>query len=159
MRVGPFGEGTNCTLHLVSSGRRSEDLGLPLRRLVAVAACMRGVGTHASRLVIEVMTKPWAYCVCASWRVQSFRSHWTGNSSTKVDLLLCLMWRGVQRSKTKLMPEFSPLASLPRRGSLVVSALRLRSAFLLFAFCRRGDGKWRASLGGCTVFPSTGFLG
>jgi len=80
--VGPCGEGANCTLHLVLDGRRSEVLGLPLGRLVAVAACMMGVGTPSSRLVIEVMTKPCACCVCASWRVQSFGSYWTRNSST-----------------------------------------------------------------------------
>ena len=59
--VGPCGEGANCTLHLVSGGRRSEFLGLPLGRFVAVAAYMTGVGTPASRLMIEVMTKP---CAC-----------------------------------------------------------------------------------------------
>ena len=82
MCVGPFGDGANCTLHMVSSGGRFEALGLPMGRLVAVATCMRGVGTLASRPVIEVMTKPCACCVCASWRVQSFGSHWTRNSST-----------------------------------------------------------------------------
>jgi len=61
MWVGSCGEGANCTMHMVSGGRRSEVLGLPLGRLVAVAAWMRGVGTLASRLVIEVMTKP---CAC-----------------------------------------------------------------------------------------------
>jgi len=40
------------------------------------------------------------------------------------------------------MPAFSPLASLPRRGYLVVGFLRLRSVFLLSALFRRGDGKW-----------------
>ncbi len=34
------------------------------------------------------------------------------------------------------------LASLPRRSSWVVCALRLRSAFLLSALLRRGAGKW-----------------
>ena len=50
------------------------------------------------------------------------------------------------------MPAFSPLASLPRRGSLVVSALRLRSAFRLSAFLRRGDGQCSVSLVICTTF-------
>ena len=58
--VGPCGEGANCSLHLVSVGRCSELLGLPLGRFVAVAAYMSGVGTHESRLMIEVMTKPCA---------------------------------------------------------------------------------------------------
>ena len=53
MWVGPCGEGVNCTLHMVSGGSRSEVLGLPLGRLVAVAAWMRGVGTPPSRLMIE----------------------------------------------------------------------------------------------------------
>ena len=88
--VGPCWEGANCTLLLVCGGRRSEDLGLSLGRLVAVAACMRGVGTPTSRLVIEVMTKPCACCVCASWRVQFSGFHWTRNFSTLVDLLLFL---------------------------------------------------------------------
>jgi len=61
MCVGPCGEGATCTLYLVSGGRRSEFLGLPLGRFVAVAACTRGVGTPSSRLAIEVMTKP---CAC-----------------------------------------------------------------------------------------------
>ena len=59
--IGPCGEGANCTLHLVSSGRRSEFLGLPLGRFVAVAACTRVVRTPATRLVIVVMRKP---CLC-----------------------------------------------------------------------------------------------
>ena len=59
--VGPCGDGANCTLHLVSSGRCSEFLGLPLGRFVAVTASMRGAGTPSSRLVIEVMMKP---CAC-----------------------------------------------------------------------------------------------
>jgi hypothetical protein len=80
--VGPCGEDANCTLHLVSGGRRSEFLGLPLGRFDAVAASTRGVGIPSSRLVIEVMTKPCACWVCASWRVQSSGSHWTRNSST-----------------------------------------------------------------------------
>ncbi len=50
------------------------------------------------------------------------------------------------------MHAFSPLASLPRRGSLVVSALRLRSSLLLPALLRRGDGKWSVSLGIFTEF-------
>ena len=50
------------------------------------------------------------------------------------------------------MPAVSPLASLPRRGSLVVSALRLRSDLRLSAFLRRGDGKCSMSLGMCSVF-------
>jgi len=59
--VGPCGDGANCTLHLVSGGRRSEFLGLPLGRFAAVAASMRGVGIPSSRLVMKVMTKP---CAC-----------------------------------------------------------------------------------------------
>ena len=69
------------------------------------------------------------------------------------------MRRGVQRSKTRLMLAFSLLASLPRRGSLVASALRLRFAFLLSAFRYRGCGKRSVSLGGCTAFSSMGSLG
>ncbi len=71
MCVGPYGEAANCTLHIMSGGGRSEALGLPLGRLVTVTTCLRGVGTPASRLDIEVMTKPYACCVCASWRVQT----------------------------------------------------------------------------------------
>jgi hypothetical protein len=63
--IGPCGEGANCTLHLVFGGRRSVVLGLPLGRLVAIAACMRGVGNPASRMVISVMIKPRA-CVFGS---------------------------------------------------------------------------------------------
>jgi hypothetical protein len=59
--VGPCGEGANCTLHLVSGGRRSEFFGLSLGRFVVVAACKRCVLTPSSRLVLEVMTKP---CAC-----------------------------------------------------------------------------------------------
>ena len=65
--IGPCGDGTNCTLHLVFDRRRSEFLGLPLERFVTVAACTRGAGTLASRLVIEVMRKPCACCICDSW--------------------------------------------------------------------------------------------
>jgi hypothetical protein len=72
--VGPCDEGANCTLYLVSGGMRSEFLGLPL--------VYEGVGTPTSRLMIEVMTKPCACCICVSWRVQSSGSHWTKNSST-----------------------------------------------------------------------------
>ncbi len=57
------------------------------------------------------------------------------------------------------MHAFSPMASLPRRGSLVVSALRLRSAFLLSALLRRDDGKWSVSLGICTEVCSVVSLG
>jgi len=159
MCIGPCDEGTNCTLHLISSGTRSEFLSLPLGRFGAVVACTRGVGTPASRLVIEVMRKPCAYWICASWRVQSSGSHRTRNSSKNVDLLLCLMRGGAHLARTRLMPALSPLASLPRRGSLVVSALRLRSAFRLSAFRRRGDGKCRVSLGMCTVVFSVVSLG
>ena len=57
------------------------------------------------------------------------------------------------------MPAFSPLASLPRRGSRVVSALRLRSSFLLSALLRRGDGKWSVILFVCISFVSVVSLG
>jgi hypothetical protein len=83
--------------------------------------------------------------------VQSSGSHWTRSSSTKVDRLLCLMRRGVHIARTGLMHAFLPLASLSRRGSLVVSAFRLRSAFRLSAFLRRGDEKCSVSLGICTA--------
>ena len=65
----------------------------------------------------------------------------------------------VHCSRTRLMPAFSPLASLPRRGSLVVSDVRSRSALLLSALLRRGDGKWSVSLGICTEFCSMVSLG
>jgi len=57
------------------------------------------------------------------------------------------------------MHAFLPLASLHRKVSLVVSALRLSSAFRLSAFLRRGDGKWSVSLGICTAFFSMVSLG
>ena len=60
---------------------------------------------------------------------------------------------GVHRSRTRLMHAFSPLASLPRRVSFVVRALRLRSGFRLSAFLRRGDGTWSVNLGIFTAFP------
>ena len=58
MFVGPWGEGANCTRHIVSGGGRSAALGLPLERFATVASSSRGVGTRSSRLVIDVMTKP-----------------------------------------------------------------------------------------------------
>jgi hypothetical protein len=58
--IGPCGEGANCILHLIFGGIRSEFSGMSLGRVVVVAACTRGVGTPASRLVIEVMRKPCA---------------------------------------------------------------------------------------------------
>ena len=58
-----------------------------------------------------------------------------------------------------MMHAFLSLASLPRKDSRVVSALRLRSAFLLSAFLRRGDGKWSVSLVVCTAFVSGVSLG
>jgi hypothetical protein len=57
------------------------------------------------------------------------------------------------------MPAFSPLASLPRRGSLVVRALSFRSDFRLSAFIRREDGKCSVSLGICSAFSSVVSLG
>ena len=105
------------------------------------------------------MTNPCACCICTSRRVKSSGSHWTRNSSTNVNRLLCLMRKGVHLARTRLMPAFSPLALLPRRGSLVVSAFRLRSSFRLSAFLRRGDGKCSVSLGICTALFSVVFLG
>ena len=63
---------------------------------------------------------------------------------------------GVHRSRIRVIPAFSPLASLPRRGSIVVCALRFRYVFRLFAFLRRGDGKWSVSLDIGTVFDLCG---
>jgi hypothetical protein len=76
-----------------------------------------------------------------------------------VEFLLRVMRRGVHLTRMRLMPAFSPLASLPRRGSRVVGVLRLRSAFLLSALLRRGDGKWSVSLVVCTAFVSVVSLG
>ncbi len=64
--VGLCGESLNRTLYMVIGGRHSKALGLPLGRLFAVAACMRGMGILASMLVIVVMTKPCACRGCAS---------------------------------------------------------------------------------------------
>jgi hypothetical protein len=66
--VGPCEKGANCTLHLVSRGRRSESLGLPL---VTVAACIGGVGTPASRLVIEAMPHYYLWCFLGGGCVHS----------------------------------------------------------------------------------------
>jgi len=63
MCVGPCGEGANWTLHLVSGGGQSAARGVRLGHFVVVAVSRRGVGILASRLVIDVMTKP---CDCCS---------------------------------------------------------------------------------------------
>ena len=68
------------------------------------------------------------------------------------------MRRGVQRESTRVVFTFSPEASLPRRGSLVMGVLRLRFARLLSAFLMRGVGKCRVSLGGGSARPSGGAL-
>ena len=57
------------------------------------------------------------------------------------------------------MPACSLLASLPRRGSIMVRAFRFRSSFRLSAFLRRVDGKWSVSLDIGNVCPSVGSLG
>ena len=63
MCVGPCGEGTNRTRHVVPGGGRSAVLGLPLGRFVAVSVSRRVVGNMSSRLVMNVMTKP-CNCCC-----------------------------------------------------------------------------------------------
>jgi hypothetical protein len=68
------------------------------------------------------------------------------------------MRQGVQRERTRVMFAFSPEASLPGRGSLVMGALRLRFARLLSAFLMRGVGKCSVSFGGGSVCPSGGSL-
>ena len=68
------------------------------------------------------------------------------------------MRRGVQRERTRVMFTFSPEASLPRRSSLVMGALRLRFARLLSALLMRGVGKSSVSLGGGSACPAWGTL-
>ncbi len=53
------------------------------------------------------------------------------------------------------MHALSPLASLPRRGSLGTVALRLRADFLFSARRCRGVGKWSISFGGCSDGPAS----
>jgi hypothetical protein len=72
-----------------------------------------------------------------------------------VVFIFCVMRRGGHLSKILLMLALSPLASLPRRGSLVTVALRLRAAFLFSARRCRGVGKWSISFGGCSDGPAS----
>ena len=69
--------------------------------------------------------------------------------------MFCVMRRGGHLSKTALMHALSPLASLPRRGSLVMVALRFRAAFLFSDRRCRGVGKWSISFGGCSDGPAS----
>ncbi len=69
--------------------------------------------------------------------------------------MFCVMRRGGHLSKTLLILALSPLASLPRRGSLVTVALRLRAAFLLSDRRCRGVGKWSMSFEGCSDGPAS----
>ncbi len=66
-----------------------------------------------------------------------------------------VMRRGGHLSKTLLILALSPLASLPRRGSLVTVALRLRTAFLFSDRRCRGVGKWSMSFEGCYDGPAS----
>ena len=68
------------------------------------------------------------------------------------------MRRGVQRERTSVMWALSPEASLPRRGSLVMGAFRLRFALRLFAFLIRGVGKCSVIFGGGSARPTEGAL-
>ena len=69
--------------------------------------------------------------------------------------LFFVIRRGGHLSKTLLILALSPLASLPRRGSLVTVALRLRAAFLFSDRRCRGVGKWSMSFEGYSVGPAS----
>ncbi len=69
--------------------------------------------------------------------------------------LFCVMRRGEHLSYNTLpMLAMSPLASLPRSGSLVTVAFLFRAAFLFSDRRCRGVGKWSMSLGGCPGGPA-----
>ena len=90
--------------------------------------------------------------------MHSSGSHWTRNSSTKVDLFLCVIRRGGHLSSTTLMRALSSLTSLLLRASRVIYAFCLRSAFLLSHLRFLGDGKCRMVLGGGIIAPSVGVV-
>ena len=68
--------------------------------------------------------------------------HWTRNSSTYVERLLCLTLRGSVRARTRRMDALPPGASLPLRGSVTGACFRLEDwvcfdpFFRLFLKCR-----------------------
>ncbi len=55
----------------------------------------------------------------------------------------------------RVIPAFSPLASLPRSGSRVMSVLRFRFCFRFADLGRRGDGKCSVILGVGPVCPAS----
>ncbi len=100
------------------------------------------VGISSSRLVIASMSKPIVYGSWASSSMQLFGPHWTRNSSTYVERMLCLIRRGSVRARTLRMDALPPRASLPLRGSVIDACFRfegwvcLDPVFLLFLKCR-----------------------
>ncbi len=90
------------------------------------------VGTPFSRLVIDIMSNPRAYCSRDSPKVQCSGPHWTRNTSTHVERRLCLTRISSLRASIFRMDALSPGASLPRRGSMVIDCI------LLAPVCPRG---------------------
>jgi hypothetical protein len=82
----------------------------------------------ASRVVIDTMSNPMLHCSRASPKVQFSGPHWTRNSSTQIDRRPCRTRLGSHRARMYWMLALSPGTSLPRRGSAVVTILRLRFA-------------------------------
>jgi hypothetical protein len=74
------------------------------------------------------MSIPRLYCSRASPKVQFSGPHWTRNSSTQVGRRPCRTRLDLHRAIICWMAALSPGASLPRRGSTVVTLLRLWAA-------------------------------
>ena len=87
------------------------------------------MGTPFSMLVIDIMSNPRAYCSRASPKLQCSGPYWTKNSSTQVERRLCLTRLGSLRANICWIVALSPLASLPRRGSMVVGRILLAHAY------------------------------
>ena len=105
-----------------------------VRRFTLTNGCRSCVGISSSSLVIYTITNFNMYCSCASSSVHIFGPHWTGNSSTHAKHRLCLTFLGSARAKTLRTDAFSPGASLPRRGSMVVVGFRLATGSRLDPF-------------------------
>jgi len=124
-------------MQLVESGGRLKERRCAfVGRLEATKGIKSWEGTVSSRLVIDLMSNYRLYLLRASPKVQFSRPHRTRNSSTNVDRRPCRTRLGSHRARICWMAALSPGASLPRRGSTVVTMLRLWFAR------RRGAPDW-----------------
>jgi len=125
MWSGPWGDGANCTTQLVvSGGRRWARRCSLVGRLATTKGRRTWVGILFSKLVIETLSNPSLYYSRTFPKVQCSGPHWTRNSSTHVDRRPWQMRFGSLRASICWMEALSPGASLPRRGSMVVTRPR-----------------------------------